>query len=85
MNAVACSHAANDYLLTVTGLLPESELRWLRFNPRDLEAIQQFPRRDPGCRECSDAGRLGVVPPSRYLRVPADFDGFFLGHLVCHP
>lgn len=62
MNAIACSHAANDYLLTVTGLLTESELRWLRFNPRDLEATQQFPRQDPGCRECSDAGRLGRGP-----------------------
>jgi molybdopterin/thiamine biosynthesis adenylyltransferase len=62
MNAIACSHAANDYLMTVTDLLTESELRWLRFNPRALQAILQFPRRDPDCRECSDSGRLGRGP-----------------------
>lgn len=62
MNAIACSHAANDYLMTVTGLLTESELAWLRFDPRELEVIQQFPRQDPGCRECSDSGRLGRGP-----------------------
>lgn len=62
MNALATAQAANDYLLNVTGLLTEPELRWLRVNPRELDVSRQRPRNDPTCRECSSSGRLGRGP-----------------------
>lgn len=52
-----------NVLVMLAGLLTESEIALaLRFNPQELEAIWQFPRQDPGCRACSDSGRLGRGP-----------------------
>jgi molybdopterin/thiamine biosynthesis adenylyltransferase len=59
MNAIAVAHATNDYLMTVTGLLSPSDLRWLKFFPQDNQVAIEVPRRDTDCPECSSKGRLG--------------------------
>jgi hypothetical protein len=64
LNAVASAHAVDDYLHTVTGLLPtEYEPRWRRFHPLVPTAPQRVrcdvPRAGADCTECSDTGRLG--------------------------
>lgn len=65
LNAVAAAHAVDDYLLSVTGLLPAAyEPRWRRFHPAASEIKQRarydIPRSDPDCVECSGGGRLGL-------------------------
>jgi molybdopterin/thiamine biosynthesis adenylyltransferase len=61
LNAVAASHAANDYLMSVTGLLEPTPLRWVKHYPREGEIAFETPRRDEACPECSaGAGRLGA-------------------------
>jgi molybdopterin/thiamine biosynthesis adenylyltransferase len=61
LNAVAAAHAANDYLLTVTGLLVPTPLYWTKVRPRDGEVVSEIPRRDENCAVCSDArGNLGA-------------------------
>ncbi|WP_037614845.1 ThiF family adenylyltransferase [Streptomyces aureus] len=64
LNAVAAAHAVDDYLHTVTGLLPTAyEPRWRRFHPLAPTALQRvrcdIPRASAGCTECSGTGRLG--------------------------
>ena len=66
MNAIAASYAVNDYLLTTTGLLASTGLKWSKVFPmsgsiRD-SAVNDLPRRDAGCSECSTIGRLGRGP-----------------------
>jgi hypothetical protein len=63
LNDVAASHAVNDYLMAVTGLLCSPyEPRWLRIHATAAQATDriryEIPRRDPDCSECS--GRLGA-------------------------
>ncbi|MDD7814482.1 ThiF family adenylyltransferase [Mycobacterium sp. CSUR Q5927] len=65
LNAVAAAHAANEYMMAVTELLPEDyEPCWQRFHPAAGggmdRAIAEIPRRDAACTECSPAGRLGA-------------------------
>lgn len=65
LNAVAAAHAVDEYLLSVTGLLPSDyELCWRRFHPAATAAgsrvVAELPRRDPGCTECTEHGRLGA-------------------------
>jgi hypothetical protein len=70
VNAVAAAHAVNDYLLAIVGLVdPTAERRWTRFHPTagkatDRAVTDEF-RRDAGCRECSDEGRLGAGSSQR--------------------
>jgi hypothetical protein len=64
LNAVSAAHAVDDYLHTVTGLLPATyEPRWRRFHPLVPTAPQRvrsdIPRASADCTECSYMGRLG--------------------------
>jgi tRNA A37 threonylcarbamoyladenosine dehydratase len=58
LNALATSHAVNDYLFTVTGLAECRPLRWRKFHSITNEVVDESVRRDEGCSECS--GRLGA-------------------------
>lgn len=65
LNAVAASHAVNDYLIKTVGLAePNKEQAWTRFHPAAGDpldrAVSESPRRDPACPECSSTGRLGA-------------------------
>ena len=61
LNAVAVSHAVDDFLFSVAGLLEESTPhRYLRFSPRDWGVRFEEPRKDEACREC------GRGPKSRF-------------------
>ena len=63
MNAIACAHAADDFLFHLTGLKhAEAETGWFRWNSRQAVAGYDMPRRDVGCVECSRTGnsRLGM-------------------------
>jgi ThiF family len=62
MNAVACAHAADDFLFHMTGLKYDNvETAWFRWNARKGTASYDVPRKDPHCLECSavDDSRLG--------------------------
>jgi ThiF family len=65
LNATASSPATNDFLMSVTGLLDERPLEWMRTYPRKGEVVQEVPRRDSECKECSSVGRLGRGPTTR--------------------
>ena len=54
MNALACSHAADDFLFHITGLKYETaEHSWFRWNSRRNQVGYDIPRSDPNCLECS--------------------------------
>ncbi|UPJ47657.1 ThiF family adenylyltransferase [Bradyrhizobium sp. 200] len=62
LNAIACSHAADDFLFQVTGLKnQDAQQDWFRWNSRKGTAGYDGPRRDLECLECSsvDDSRLG--------------------------
>ncbi len=62
MNAIACAHAADDFLFHITGLKYEdAEDSWLRWNSRRNQASHDTPRSDSDCLECSmsENSRLG--------------------------
>lgn len=62
MNAVACAHAADDFLFHMTALKYDTaETAWFRWNARKGTASYDVPRKDTQCPECSatDASRLG--------------------------
>lgn len=62
LNAIACAHAADDFLFYVTGLKnSDADDDWLRWNSRKGTAGYDRPRRDSACLECSavDDSRLG--------------------------
>ena len=64
MNAVACAHAADDFLFHLTGLRNEdAETGWFRWNSRGAVASYDMPRRGTGCLECSLEvhSRLGMA------------------------
>lgn len=68
--AVAAAHAANEYMLSVTGMLPLGyEPCWRRFHPtaqRPLDrVIAETPRRDAACTECPSDGRLAAGDAKR--------------------
>ncbi|MXY54840.1 MAG: ThiF family adenylyltransferase [Gammaproteobacteria bacterium] len=63
MNAVACAHAADDFLFHLTGLkCSDAETGWFRWNSRSAVAGYDMPRRATSCGECSqdDHSRLGM-------------------------
>ncbi len=63
INAIACAHAADDFLFHLTGLkYDDAETGWFRWNSRRAVAGYDMPRRDEGCVECSQSGnsRLGM-------------------------
>jgi molybdopterin/thiamine biosynthesis adenylyltransferase len=54
MNAIACAHAADDFLFHITGLKYEdAEDAWFRWNSRRNRASHDMPRSDYACLECS--------------------------------
>ena len=56
MNAVACSHAADDFLFHLTGLkYKNAEKGWFRWNSRRNVAGYDMPRSDVNCFECSSS------------------------------
>ena len=63
MNAIACAHAADDFLFHLTGLkYADAETGWFRWNARRGVAGYDMPRRDIACGECSraDHSRFGM-------------------------
>jgi hypothetical protein len=65
LNGIAASLATSDYLMSVTGLAEPSELTWTRHDPRTGEFVEEVPRVDQWCYECSTSGRLGRGPTRR--------------------
>jgi tRNA A37 threonylcarbamoyladenosine dehydratase len=62
LNAVACAHAVEDYLFSVTGLLDAGTSNaYRRFLPREADFMLDQPRKNPDCTECGNGpkGRLG--------------------------
>ena len=58
MNAIACAHAADDFLFHLTGLkYMDAERGWFRWNSRWGLAGYDMPRRGADCAECSGTGR----------------------------
>ena len=54
LNAIACAHAADDFLFHLTGLkYDDAESGWFRWNSRRGLAGYDMPRRDADCAECS--------------------------------
>ena len=63
MNAIACSHAADDFLFHLTGLkYDDAETGWFRWNSRRAVVGYDMPRRGADCAECSGKkhSRLGM-------------------------
>ena len=63
LNAVACAHAVDDYLFSVTGLLEAGTSNaYRRFLPREADFMLDEPRKNPECIECGRGpkGRLGM-------------------------
>ena len=63
MNAIACAHAADDFLFHLTGLkFGDAETAWFRWNSRRSVAGYDMPTRSADCAECSGKGysRLGM-------------------------
>lgn len=53
LNAVACAHAVDDYLFSVTGLLrSDTSNAYRRFLPREADYTLDEPRKDVDCPEC---------------------------------
>lgn len=65
LNGIAASLATSDFLTSVTGLAQGAELAWTRHDPRTGEFIEELPRADSDCSECSPVGRLGRGPTRR--------------------
>ena len=63
LNAIACSHAVDDFLFYMTGLkYNDAETGWFMWNSRQNRASYNSPRKDKDCIECSshDRSRLGM-------------------------
>lgn len=70
LNAVACAHAVDDYLFSVTGLLePDTSNAYRRFLPRETDFMLDEPRKDPGCTECG-FGSKGRLAMGSAVRLP---------------
>ncbi len=53
LNAIAASHAVNDFLFTFTGLFEEEGRSYLRYLPRKRRMQYEAPRKDDSCPHCS--------------------------------
>lgn len=63
MNAIACAHAADDFLFHLTGLkYADAESAWFRWNSRRAVVGYDVPTRSENCAECSgkEHSRLGM-------------------------
>lgn len=65
LNAIAASHAVDDYLFAVTGLSQIDNRMWHKFFPITGEHVGETPRRDADCHHCQ--GRLAAGP---HMRLP---------------
>ena len=67
LNAVATSHAVNDYLAATVGLPgpgdDDPEVTWTKHRPLNPKPAIETPRRDADCTECQ--GRLASGPLKR--------------------
>lgn len=65
LNAVAVAHATDDYLFNTTGLLETKPLYWTKYRSADGTTVQEVPRGDLECYECTrrlGAGSLLQLP-----------------------
>lgn len=63
LNAIACAHAADDFLFYITGLKDkDADGTWFRWNPRSAKSGYDLPRHDLDCTECSmiSESRMGM-------------------------
>lgn len=63
MNAIACAHAADDFLFHLTGLkCNDVDFAWFRWRSRRAVAGYDMPTRGENCTECSgkERSRLGM-------------------------
>ncbi len=59
LNAVACSHAVDQYLFAILALREApNNIYWQKFRPFEKSLIDEVPRSEPDCVECR--GRLGA-------------------------
>jgi len=65
LNAVATSHAVNEYLFATVNLQENAPqaVDWLQHRPLESQPMILRPRQDPACTECR--GRLGAGPLQR--------------------
>lgn len=58
LNAIACAHAADEFLFHITGLKHDSsDGGWFRWNSRRNKASRDIPSSNPDCPECSQSDR----------------------------
>lgn len=57
LNALAASHAVDQYLFHVTGLTDVRERPYVRYLPLTGDVVVETPRSDPMCRECGSGPR----------------------------
>lgn len=68
LNAVAASHAVNEYMFNQLGLKQDPSLKWSFFNPEEAKVSIDVPRRDINCHECDrrlGAGTSMTLPTRR--------------------
>ena len=65
LNAVATSHAVNEYLFAVVNLQQNASqaVHWVQHRPLDSQPMILRPHQNPACTECH--GRLGAGPLQR--------------------
>ena len=76
MNAIACAHAADDFLFHLTGLkYDDAQTGWFRWNSRRAVAGYDMPRQDGGCIECSQlaTSRFGMGDNRTLPTKPVEF------------
>lgn len=72
LNAVATSHAVNDYLFSVAAPeITSGETKWAKYRPGIQQPAVEIPRTDPACREChaSRAAGDGQRLPTKLTKV----------------
>ncbi|WP_263351344.1 ThiF family adenylyltransferase [Acidicapsa acidisoli] len=89
LNAVAVSHATDDFLFYMTGLRdPNAPTSFMRFHPRGRQVWSDEPRKSPSCPECGqgprsrlargDARRLPVIERTKVKTAEATESGIRL-------
>lgn len=70
LNALAASHAVNDFLFSVTGLTYDDSMAgYLRILPRSRRIVYESPRKDELCPHCSTQG-LGLFAQGNKASLP---------------
>ena len=80
LNAVAASHAVNDYLFASLDLQDlDQEVLWTKYRPTHPQVTIEIPRRDLACTECNGrlaAGNLQRLPTRASAVVDSATQGF---------